>query len=104
MCSLWGMLCIKRHTCFCRVYTWGWNKYGQLGSGTVENASMPAPVRTLTQKVTQVCIHSCGMVPEGALTLLLQRVCQYCALCSALQCPCCCHDAPVQACCICSNQ
>ena len=82
---------MMRRTCSCRVYTWGWNKYGQLGSGTVENASMPAPVRTLTQKVTQVCIHSCGLVPEGALTLPLQLPCHCCAQLSALQRSCCCQ-------------
>ena len=60
------------HTCALTAggvaYCWGWNEYGQLGTGGTASSSLPVPVEGAITFSTLAAggAHTCGLTPEGA--------------------------------------
>ncbi|KYQ94330.1 hypothetical protein DLAC_04627 [Tieghemostelium lacteum] len=54
-----------------RVYTWGWNKYGQLGNGTLKKQMTPGKVKDLAQwhisKVSSGRNHTIALTSSGEM-------------------------------------
>ncbi|UCG85728.1 MAG: hypothetical protein JSW71_17685 [Gemmatimonadota bacterium] len=51
------------------AYCWGYNHYGQLGDGTIEDRDSPTPVAGSIRFATLSAggSHTCGVTPEGVL-------------------------------------